>query len=501
VGSKTGVLAWLGVALVGLIVVVVVVGLQLFPRLNAAQSLINDARPAFTADRVAGDKAAVAMVSKTVGAFDPVVTAKGGAAAEVPKLVAFVSKQSGLPPAAVQAALRRNFPHTSGLLTALPLSSVSAELPKLVSFLATTLKTTAAKVETAIKVNFPHLYQAIENLPATTGGWDSVPGLTLTAFDGSPVTSVDQIQNYFAHDVIPAVDRQQAHFRALDSRGGVSFLAPLLLAVGIVVIVFGLLMAYVTTKGGLGGIVATGWVVVTVVGLIVVVLVLGLSLFPRLSGGQKLLNDLRPAFTAERVAGDRVAVNMISTAVDTVDPVLTAKGGAAAEVPKLVAFVSKQSGLSPAAVQAALRQNFPHVTGLLTALPLSSVSAELPKLVRFLATTLKTTPATVGAALKTSFPHLNQSVAYLPAVTGGWNRVPGLTLTRFDGAPVRTVPQVRDYFSSDVIPVLERQQAHFQKVDKTWPPLTVFAPLLLVVGVVVILYGLVMLRATLKSGA
>jgi hypothetical protein len=486
-------LAWLVVVLVGIFVVVVVVGLKLFPRLNAAQSLIDAARPAFTPERVAGDKAAIAMVATTVDAFDPAVTAKGGAAAEVPKLVAFVSKQTGLTEAAVLSTLQQKFPHVTGLLTALPLSSVSAELPKLVTFLATTLKMTPTRVEATLKSNFPHLAQAIANLPATTGGWDLVPGLTLTRFDGSPVRSVNQIKDYFANDVIPAVDRQQANFRALDSRGGVAFLAPLLLWIGIVATLFGLLMAIAAAQGLPSGAPAAAWAVVTVVGVLVEALVVGLNLFPRLNGANKLLNDLRPAFTAERVAGDRVAINMVSTAVDTVDPVVTAQGGAAAEVPKLVAFVSKQTGLTQAAVLSTLQQKFPHTTGLLTALPLSSVSAELPKLVSFLATTLKITPAHVQVALNANFPHLDQSIKHLPDVTGGWNGVPGLTLTRFDGTPVQTVPQVRDYFGSDVIPVLEEQQENFQTVDKTWPPLTVFPPLLTVVGLVVIVYGLIML--------
>lgn len=501
-GRKVAVLAWLAVSLVGVIVVVIVLALQLFPRLNDAQSLINEARPVFTADRVAGDQAAVKMVSTTVATFDPVVTPEGGASAEVPKVVAFVAQQTGLSPAAVVAALQQNVPHIAGLLNALPLSAVSTEIPKLVSFLATTLKITPAQVEAAIKANFPHLYQAIDNLPALTSGWNSVPGTEkLTRFDGSPVNTMEQIQAYFGSDVIPAVDQQQVHFRALDSRGGVGFLAPLLLGVGIVVVAFGLLMAFGSVTGILGDLAAVGWIVVTVVGIIVVVLVFALNLFPRLSGGQNLLDGLRPAFTADRVDGSRAAINMVSTAVNVVDPVVNDQGGASSEVPKLVAFVAKQTGLSQADVLAALQKNFPHTTGLLTAIPLSSVTAELPKLVSFLATTLKVGPDVVTSAIKSAYPHINQAIQNLPTVTNDWDKVPGTEkLTRFDGSPVTTVPQIRDYFSSDVIPVLEHQQADFQKVDKTWPPLTVFAPLLLIVGILVILYGLIMLRLTIRAG-
>ncbi len=504
-GRKSAVAAWLGVALVGVIIVGLVLGLQLFPRLNAAQNLINDARPAFTADRVAGDRAAINMVSTTVDAFDPAVTAKGGASSEVPKLVAFVAQQTGLSQAQVLSTLQQQFPHTTGLLTALPLSDVSAELPQLVSFLATTLKLTPDQVMATLKANFPHLYQAIQNLPAVTSGWDSVPG-TLTRFDGTRVTTVPQARDYFSSDVIPVLERQNGNFRGLDSYGGVAFLTPLLLVVGIAVILFGAAMAWGSARGLSSGVAAVGWSVVTIVGVVVIVLVFALNLFPRLSGGQKLLDDIRPAFTAERVAGDRAAIDLISRAVDTVDPIATPAGGASSEVPKLVAFVSKQTGLSEAAVLSTLQEKFPHTTGLLNAIPLSNVTAEFPKLIPFLASTLKLSNDQVAAALKSNFPHLNQAIQNLPVVVSAWNDVakaqPDITkLSRFDGAPVKTVPEIRDYFISDVIPVLERQQRNFQKVDTTWPRLTVFAPLLLVVGILVTLYGLLFFSLTRRQMA
>jgi hypothetical protein len=48
---------------------------------------------------------------------------------------------------------------------------------------------------------------------------------------------------------------------------------------------------------------------------------------------------------------------------------------------------------------------------------------------------------------------------------------------------------VRDYFAADVIPVLERQQGNFEDTDDPFPPLDVFPPLVLAVGILVILYG------------
>ena len=131
------------------------------------------------------------------------------------------------------------------------------------------------------------------------------------------------------------------------------------------------------------------WVVVLVVGVLVVTLVLGLGLISRLDDGQKVLNAAQPAFTAQRVAGDRAGINIISKDVNLADPIVTAQGGAAAEVPKLVAFVAQKTGLSQAAVLAALQKNFPHTTALLQTIPLSSVTTELPGLLAFLEKTLK----------------------------------------------------------------------------------------------------------------
>jgi hypothetical protein len=491
------VLAWIGVALVGVIVVVLVLGLSLFPRLNAAQGVLDDGRPAFTAQRVAGDRAAIDMVASAVTLTDQIASDRGGASAEVPKLIAFVSQKTGLSQADVVKTLQGSFPHTTALLQAIPLSSVANETPTLIAFLATTLKMTPGQVTAALQSNFPHIYQAVTTLPTVTNGWYNVPGTqNLTRFDDSAVRSVPQTAAYFSGDVVPTLERQQANFQSLDSKGGVGFLDVLLLVIGIIVIVFGAAMAYLASRGGLPRGLATGaWGVVIVVGVAVVGLVLALALFPRLSAGQNLVDGARPAFTKDRVAGDRAAIAMLSNVVQLADPIVTGRGGAAAEVPQLVGFVSQKTGLKPADVLAALNKNVPHTTALLQAIPLSSVSSELPGLTSFLAKTLKVTPAQLNQALSSNFPHLYQSIQLLPVVTNGWNNVPGTeSLTRFDGkTPVRTVPAIRDYFSQDVIPVLERQQANFVVVDTTWPRLTVFAPLLLVVGLVVILYGVAML--------
>jgi hypothetical protein len=184
---------------------------------------------------------------------------------------------------------------------------------------------------------------------------------------------------------------------------------------------------------------------------------------------------------------------MVSAIVDTEDPIMTPQGGAAAEVPKLIAFVSEKTGLSQAAVLGALQQNFPHTTALLLAIPLSAVTAELPGLFTFLEKTLKVSEAELLAALKANFPGLTQAITNLPAVTNGWNNVQGIGgATRFDGTPIKTVPDVRTYFSSDVIPVLETQRGNYENLVST-STINFIGPLVLAVGIIVIIYGLLML--------
>jgi len=61
------------------------------------------------------------------------------------------------------------------------------------------------------------------------------------------------------------------------------------------------------------------------------------------------------------------------------------------------------------------------------------------------------------------------------------------------------MPLIRDYFRGDVIPGLERQQRNYVIVDTNWPPLTVFAPLLTALGVVVVGCGLWLGRLTRRQ--
>jgi hypothetical protein len=492
--SRSGLLQWVVVLVVGVVVVTLVLGLNLIPRLNDGQKVLDSARPAFAPARVAGARAGINFISTNVDMADPLVTPEGGAAAEVPKLIAFVAQKTGLSQAQVVAALQKNFPHTTALLQTLPLSSVTAEEPALLAFLEKSLKVNQTQLLAALKANFPAITQAIVNLPTVTGGWNNIQHIEgMTRFDGTPVKTVPQLKTYFSADLVPVLEKQQGNFASLDGTSSVNWIAPLLLIVGLVVIVFAGVMIALNLRGPVPRSLATaGAGVVLAVGVGVVILVLAISLIPRVSNGQKLLDALRPATTATSVHGDRGGITMVTAIANTEDPIMTAKGGAAAEVPKLIAFVSKKTGLSQAAVLAALQKNFPHTTALLLAIPLSSVTAEQPALLAFLEKSLKVNQTQLLAALKANFPHITQAIVNLPTVTGGWDQVQKLDSTTFGGIPMRSMPDVSQYFSLDVIPVLEQQRGHYNTLVET-SKINFIGWLVLIIGIIVIVYGVLML--------
>ena len=493
--SRSGVLQWVVVLVVGVLVVTLVLGLGLVSRLDDGQKVLNAARPAFAPERIAGDRAGITIISQDVDLADPIATPQGGASAEVPKLIAFVAQKTGLSQAAVLAALQKNFPHTTALLQAIPLSAVTTELPGLLAFLEKTLHLSQAQLLAALQASFPALTQAITNLPTVTSGWEHIQNIDgLTRFNGTPVQSVPQLRTYFSSDLIPVLEQQQRNFASLDGTSSVNWIAPLLLIVGLVVILFAGLMIGLHLRGPLQRGLAIGSTsVVLAVGVGVVALVLVISLVPRVSNGQKLLDGLRPVNVAARVHGDRAGINMVSAIANLEDPIMSAQGGASAEVPTLIAFVAQKTGLSQAAVLAALQKNFPHTTALLQAIPLSAVTTELPGLLAFLEKTLHLSQAQLLAALQASFPALTQAITNLPTVTSGWNNVPGTAgFTGNNGTPIKTVPDVRTYFSAELIPVLESQRGNYQHLVST-SKINFIGPLVLIVGLVVVLYGLLML--------
>jgi len=243
------------------------------------------------------------------------------------------------------------------------------------------------------------------------------------------------------------------------------------------------------------------WLIVILVGVLVLSLVFGLQLFHRMDDGQKVLDDGDPLFVDERVAGARAGITIVSDIVDLADPIVLADPAvaesASAEVPQLIAFVSDNSELSEAEVLAALQENVPKTTSLLLALPLEDVTAELPDLITLISQVTGLTEEETLAAIQENFPGIAQSINALPKVTAGWNNVPDTEeLTRFDGTPVRSVPDVRDYFSEDVIPVLERQRVNFQHLSGIQPNLNAIPWLLVGIGGLVVFFGGLMFLVT-----
>ncbi|MHB1090027.1 MAG: hypothetical protein ACYC0U_02970, partial [Ilumatobacteraceae bacterium] len=301
-------LAWFVVVVAGLVVLAIVWGLELFPRLDAGQDVLDGARPIFTEERIVGDRVGITMIGNVADMVDPIIDAQGGAAGEVVPLVKLVAGATGLAPADVLAAIETNFPHTFHLLLALPLDQVSAEIPGLLTFVAENSDVgDADAVLAAIAATTPRLAQAITNLIVVTDNWRDVAGTDgVMRFDGvTAVDSVPEIRGFFEGDVVTAAETVASDFRGLDEPAPeVGLIALILTIIGVVVVLFGLVMMGLTRTNAYGSRVHTlGWSVVTLVGIVVAGGVLVLGLFPRLDGGQRVLDGLRPAFVEQRVAG------------------------------------------------------------------------------------------------------------------------------------------------------------------------------------------------------
>ncbi|MEA2198881.1 MAG: hypothetical protein QOJ25_2932 [Solirubrobacteraceae bacterium] len=479
--SRGPVLQWVVVLVVGIIVVTLVLGLNLISRLNAGQNVLNAARPAFTTKSLTTDAAGIEIISKDVDMAAPLVTSAGGGAREVPTIIDFVAAANHISRARALRVLEKQFPHTIALLQGIPLSAVTAELPHLEAFLERTLKVTPAELTAALGANFPALLKTIVYLPKVTSHWYHVPHLTqdgLTNFSGTRVQTVPQLRDYFAR-LIAVVRGQKSNFDSLDSTS-VNWIAWVVLAVGVVVILFALLMIFLSLRGVTRRVAIASGSVVVVVGVAVVALVLALNLIPRLSNGQRLVDALNPAFAAPRVKGDRAGIRMVSNIVKAEDPIMTRAAGAATEVPRLIAFVAAKTHRSQNAVLSTLKTRFSHTTEILLAVPLSSVSAELPGVNKALARALPRVPA------------LAQTVAKAPALTSGWDNVPGTAGAKnFEGGPVSTVPELTAYFGTDVIPVLEKQRQHWVTLTST-SKINFIGWLVLALGAIAIVYGVLM---------
>jgi hypothetical protein len=487
--------AWLAVALVGFVLVVLVLALSLIPRLGAGQRVIDAAKPAFTNERVAGTRAGVDLVSQYVDVVDPLLTARGGASKEVRSLIRIMRRKMHLSSAQARKILRREAPHTEALTRALPLAGIAGEIPRLTSYLATTMSLSEEQLAAMLERDFPRISQMLTALPNVADGWYDVPGIEgLTRLKGDkPVRTVPGLRKYYRDDIVPLMVEHKQHFQDLAGAGGIGYIAPLLLVAGLALLAYGLLQARRAMSFPPG---RRSWSVVAGVGVLIVLIVGAAQYFPRLGGGQKLIGDFEPVFAKERVNGAANGIDTLHEAVLFGDPIATPGGLAADETPQLYRFVADRTGRSSKDVRAALARRAPQTVALLDAIPLTAVAGEVPHLVAYLTRALRMPRDEVVALLHRRTPGLAQSLLTLPAVTAGWNAIPGTEgMRRLDGfMAVRTMPELDDYLRQDLTPVLVDEREDFDSLASTWPPVDRLAPLLLGVGLLLLLYAAVMVR-------
>ncbi|MDQ3723567.1 MAG: hypothetical protein M3376_11010, partial [Actinomycetota bacterium] len=121
---------------------------------------------------------------------------------------------------------------------------------------------------------------------------------------------------------------------------------------------------------------------------------------------------------------------------------------------------------------------------------------EVPRLLAYLQKALRMSRAEVIAALRRRTPRLTQALLTTPDVARAWNAIPGTeAMTRFDGVtPVRTMTDFDGYLDEDLIPVLVSEREDFATFAGGQPSVDTLAPLLLVTGLFVVLYGGMMMQ-------
>lgn len=490
--STTASRAWLGVVVLGVVVVAAVFALGLIPRLTDGQELLDTAKPVVSEGAVRGELGGTKLLSQYVQLADPLVT-KGGAAREVPELIALIASQADVSRQRARAYLREQAPHIEALLRSLPFSGVARERDELTRFLATTLNTTPENVQDQLARNFPRLFQTLSALPGVTGGWRNVPGVEgMTRFDGDRVKTLPEYRDYVRDDLVATVADEQDHIRALAGSGGVGYVPYLLLAIGLVLIGFGLLHARWSRHHPSG---RFAWAAVVAIGIVTLAVVGALSYFPRLNGADEAIERLEPAFDRQRVAGTRAGIDLVVQTASFGDPIVTAAGGGAAEVPELLAFVAERTGVSRDEVRSRLRGAAPRTTALLEAIPLSRASAEVAPLLSALARKFNMSERELLRTLRGRAPGIARALPALRPVTRGWNAIPGTQDLRRtdDGAPVRTLPAFASYLDRDVVPVLESGRPQFDSLADPWPPLGILAAVTLAIGALLTIYATAMM--------
>jgi hypothetical protein len=491
--STTASRAWLGVAAVGVVVIALVVGLQLVPRLGAGQDVLDAAQPVMSDGAIAGEVAGTNLLSDVVDLVDPLMTRRGKSREDLGRLVTMIKRESGVSAQRARAVLRREAPHTEALLRAVPFSGVAAERPRLTRYLSTTLNVTAESLEDELARSFPRIYQVLAELPGVTSGWYDVPGAeTLTRFDGKQVASMPEVRDYLRDDLVATAAAEKARFQELAGSGGIGYIPWLLLALGAGLTLFGLVHARWSASHASGRV---AWGAVAAVGVVVMILVGALQYFPRLHGADTTIERFEPAFDEQRVGGLRAGTDFAVQTVRLADPIMTPSGGATTELPKLVTFISGRAGRSEGAVRQGLRRAAPRTMALFEALPLSEVASEVPHLVAVLSRKLGVGGDGLVRRLRKRTPGLAQALLAASPATLGWDTIPGTeALERFElGTPVRSAPEFANYLDLDVVGLFEAQREHFDALADPWPPVSVFAGIVVGVGALLAIYGVAMM--------
>jgi len=247
----TGMLSWGLVCAAGVVLTLVVVAGQYFPRLGAAQEAVVALEPVFAEDRVRGLANGADTIRDAIAFGTPVMTPAGGAAREADRLYRFIAQRTGRTSADVRSALRRRAPRTTALLGAIPLTEVAREVPRLLAYLDRALRMSRTQVLAALRRRAPGLTQALLATPGAARAWNDIPGTAaMTRFDGvTPVRTMPEFDAYLREDLVPVLVEQREDFQTFaDGRVSIDTLAPALLVTALFLMTYGGLMMQLVVR-------------------------------------------------------------------------------------------------------------------------------------------------------------------------------------------------------------------------------------------------------------
>ena len=247
----TGMLSWGLVCGAGVLLALVVVAGQYFPRLGGAQEAIVALEPVFAEDRVRGFANGADTIRDAIAFGDPIMTPAGGAAGETQSLYRFIAQRTGRTSDDVRGALRRRAPQTTALLGASPLTEVAKEVPRLLAYLDRALRMSRKQVLAALRRRAPGLTQALLAMPDVARAWNNIPGTAaMTRFDGlAPVRRMTELDAYLREDLVPVLVEQREDFETFAAgRLSLDTLAPVLLVSALFLMAYGGLMMQLVVR-------------------------------------------------------------------------------------------------------------------------------------------------------------------------------------------------------------------------------------------------------------